>query len=234
MITVSIDDFYRDGASTFILTREYYVKLKALIDAERWIENIGNTCDVTEWSLYSSLGEDKPLVPQKYIDIFTEMFSDPSVMGGLSNLYRVEPRFVDCWNGSEDLDWHWDGTDSFVRYRDPGDKNPRLCELFFLIYLTDATEWTEEMGGFLLYGERELKSVDTPDEVGSDELIASSIKKVYPKNRQVVAVNNMNPRFIHRTTKLNPVMPGDRVANRIVVQIGCAIYAAEGEGKAKY
>jgi len=225
MITANINDFYQQGATEFILQRPFYNQLKSLIDKEAWVQNTWTkTNNTTAWSLNSHCRESNP-VPEEYRQLLTQLANDQNTMGSIKEIYDFEVMFADCWDGSVDLDWHWDGTD---QYQNMTRGEGRPCEAFLLLYFTDVKQWKDEMGGHLQYATRSLEGESDPKEMSRhDSVEASTIRTVYPNNRQCLLVNNMNPMFVHRTTPLKPLTSGSDVAKRVVLHVGLSVTPAK-------
>lgn len=224
MLSTNLDEFYNEGASPFLIQRGAHDELRALLAKEEWVKNRHSEAkNVLPWSMYSHLGKSRPPIPEAYREVFRKMADDPKVMGSLLNVYRFDITLVDCWNGSEDLDWHWDGADSLIKYAPTGSDSPKFCELFFLVYLSEHNNWQPEMGGGFEYAKRALHKADISEAVEITGIDHSTSKIVYPRNRQAILVNNMNPSFIHRSMKM-PNRPDGSKPDRIVFQVGLATH----------
>jgi len=88
---------------------------------------------------------------------------------------RHELKFVDMWNGSEEIPYHFDtinGSDTLV-----------------LIYLTDQLAWNKEWGGTISM----KKQID-------DTIVFE--KEYLPISGTMLIVNNANPLIYHKVTAL--------------------------------
>jgi hypothetical protein len=136
------------------------------------------------------------LVPKVYTDCITELFKNNYYNEWFINTcgYKWELRFIDLWNGSDNLDWHWDGVEDH--------------DIGFLIYFTEEPEWKSDWGSVLKLGERDYGSNSVTD-----------IGQVNPNNGTVVLLNNMNPRFVH---SVNPLQ--DITKNRYTINAGISLW----------
>lgn len=136
------------------------------------------------------------LVPKIYTDCITNLFENDYYKEWFVNTcgYNWELRFIDLWNGSDDLAWHWDGVEDH--------------DIGFLIYFTEEPEWKTEWGSILKIGERNY---------GEDEV--NLIGEVVPSNGTIVLLNNMNPRFVH---SVNPLK--DITRNRYTINAGISLW----------
>jgi len=218
--SASAADFYTLGASSFLLIRPFFNELSELIDNEVFVENtFTGVKNVVKWSKFADSsavkGLDKRLENKKnYLSMLQQYLNSP-VLGGLNGLYDVEVVDVDCWNGSQDLNWHWDGVEK--KFYDVGGGR-HYSNAFILIYFSDhdTLTWDPDFGGSFLYATRHLDDKTSPGLVEEDLKLVNQ-QEVFPINRQAVLVNNANPMFVHRTTKM-PRLADGSARKRIVLQ----------------
>jgi hypothetical protein len=90
--------------------------------------------------------------------------------------YRnVNLKYVDVWNGSEEIDFHFDTING--------------CDTLVLIYLTEQNVWNEEWGGII-----EMKK-----QIGNEALF---VEKILPINGTMLVINNANPLVYHKVHAL--------------------------------
>lgn len=116
----------------------------------------------------------------------------------LGEITDFDIQFLDVWDGSEGLTWHWDG---FER-----------SEFLVLAYFSDHEEWKPEFGGQLEFGRKvSMSSMTDPAEDG----VIDSYGVVPPAKRSLVIVNNANPFLVHRCFSL-----ADKDTKRITMTLG--------------
>jgi hypothetical protein len=87
----------------------------------------------------------------------------------------VELQYIDLWNGSEEIPYHFDtinGADTLV-----------------LIYLTEESDWQKNWGG----------SITMKKQVGDMSLYE---EKILPNNGTMLVINNANPLVMHKVEQL--------------------------------
>jgi len=135
-------------------------------------------------------------VPPTWIDIINELFDNPYYSDFLKKTcgYQHELKFIDIWNGSDEIGWHWDGVE------DHG--------IGFLIYFTEQAIWNPDWKAELYVGEKDWGAKDT-----------DTFKKITPGNGTVVLINNMNPRLVHRVERL-----ANYDVNRYTINAGFSVW----------
>lgn len=88
---------------------------------------------------------------------------------------RHELKFLDMWNGSEEIPYHFDTING--------------CDMLVLIYLTDQPVWKSEWGG----------TISMKKQV-SDTVIFE--EDYLPTNGTMLIINNANPLIYHKVTAL--------------------------------
>jgi hypothetical protein len=84
-------------------------------------------------------------------------------------------KFVDMWNGSEDIPYHFDTING--------------CDTLVLIYLTDEPVWNKAWGG----------TISMKKQVGSTVVLE---EEYLPSNGTMLVINNANPLIYHKVTSL--------------------------------
>ena len=135
-------------------------------------------------------------VPKIYTECITTLFENDYYKEWFIKTcgYKWELRFIDLWNGSDNLDWHWDGVEDH--------------DIGFLIYFTEEPEWKKEWGSILKLGERDY---------GTNQV--NNVSEVVPNNGTIVLLNNMNPRFVH---SVNPLKETNK--NRYTINAGISLW----------
>ena len=136
------------------------------------------------------------VTPQIYKDCIIELFKLPYYRDWFMETcgYKWTLKFIDLWNGSDTLDWHWDGVEDH--------------DIGFLIYFTEESTWKEEWGSVLKIGERDWPDTDV-----------TNVKNIIPLNGTVVMLNNANPRFVHSVGPLK-----DLTRNRYTINAGISLW----------
>lgn len=214
MITIrplDIGKLYQNGFDAINLNREWFMRLRGLIEATEWAPDPdGIYQSVPTWSLSFKRSnhvqkieqerEHNALMlqhaPSELIAACESLLKAPEIMGDWLEAYAANMSFISLWNGAEDLDWHWDG--------------PAQADFFFLIYLNKSMGWQDDGGGELLTGRRPLRSGYL--RVNSDEV--AHLATIKPASRTLVCCNNQNPSFVH---KVKPLGSADE---RVVLMIG--------------
>jgi len=212
--TFDVNHFYKHGFDVVQLPQHLTTLLWAQISMENW-QTHSVYKSIPEWSINTDIttppkeereynreyekaksASSLDVVPKMYTDAITQLFKDPYYSNWFEKTcgYNWELRFIDLWNGSDSLNWHWDG----VEDHDVG----------FLIYFTEEPEWKTEWGSILKIGER-----DWPNEE------VSNVKNIIPLNGTVVLLNNANPRFVHSVDTLK-----DKTKNRYTINAGISLW----------
>ena len=122
---IDMQRLFAEGASPFLVSRQHYAVLQALINQEQWVDDPGGVYrKVPAWAAL-----DPPAIADKaereqaikdmlesaapagYRDAINAMMADTGLLGALQQAWRFHCRSVHLWNGAEDLPWHWDGPD---------------------------------------------------------------------------------------------------------------------------
>ena len=109
----------------------------------------------------------------KYIGL--ELIESSPFMFFKTYYERVELQYIDLWNGSEEIPYHFDtinGADTLV-----------------LIYLTEEINWQKDWGG----------SITMKKQVGDMTLCE---EKILPNNGTMLVINNANPLVMHKVEQL--------------------------------
>lgn len=114
--------------------------------------------------------------PQSLIEIGHKLVDSPDFEFFKTYYKRHELKYIDLWNGSEKIDYHFDTING--------------CDTLVLIYLTDAVEWLEEWGG----------SITLKKQVGDK---CHHEEKVLPNNGSMLIINNANPLIMHKVEELH-------------------------------
>jgi hypothetical protein len=88
---------------------------------------------------------------------------------------RHELKFVDMWNGSEEIPYHFDTING--------------CDTLVLIYLTDQHVWDPKWGG----------AISMKKEVDNFVIFE---QEILPNNGTMLVINNANPLVYHKVTAL--------------------------------
>ncbi len=114
------------------------------------------------------------LLKDRYFESFTRAFD-------------LEVPFVDLWDGSEGISWHWDGIEA--------------THFLVLVYITDHQVWESQFGGELKIG-RHLANVSHQSNPRDEDV--EELGVIQPSNGTMVVVNNHNPYLLHSCNKLSP------------------------------
>ena len=208
---LDIGKLYQDGFDAISLNREWFTRLRGLIDATEWVPDPDGIYQaVPAWTLAFQRAEHVHKIdqetahnalmldnaPPSLIEACHELLMSPAVMGDWLEAYQGGINFISLWNGAEDLNWHWDG--------------PAQADFFFLIYLNKKPGWPENGGGELLTGKRVLRRGYL--HVNEEDVI--HFETIRPATRTLVCCNNQNPSFVH---KVKPLREADE---RIVLMVG--------------
>lgn len=88
---------------------------------------------------------------------------------------RHELKFVDMWNGSEEIPYHFDTING--------------CDMLVLIYLTEQSAWNSQWGG----------TIKMKKQVGDTVIFE---KEHVPASGTMLIINNANPLIYHKITAL--------------------------------
>jgi len=116
--------------------------------------------------------------PESLIQIGNDLV-DTAPFNFIKKYYkRHELKFVDMWNGSEEIPYHFDTING--------------CDMLVLIYLTDQSSWNKDWGG----------TISMKKQVGD---IVMFEQEHLPNNGSMLVINNANPLIYHKVTALlNP------------------------------
>ena len=210
---MNVNKFYKDGYDEWQMPSYLTSMVWGQLLCENWIDHPVYK-SVPDWSINKG-GEaqskdqkylrDKEqeineqslsIVPNAYKTVIEELFNDEYYSEWFKNVcgYKHSVKFIDLWNGSDDLGWHWDGVEDH--------------DIGFLIYFTEEQQWNEEWKSYLQIGER-----DWPEENVEPKHTA------YPSNGKIILLNNMNPRFVHTVAKLT-----NKTVNRYTINAGISLW----------
>lgn len=210
---MNVNKFYKDGYDEWEMPPHLKAMIWGQLLSENWIDHPVYKA-IPDWSInqggeaqlyrqkYERRDEQEinkeslKRIPETYRMVMEELFNEGYYHEWFQNIcgYKYELKFIDVWNGSDDLGWHWDGVEDH--------------DIGFLIYFTEEHEWKEEWQSYLTLGER-----DWPEE--NIELKHTA----YPANGKIILLNNMNPRFVHSVAKLT----NDNV-NRYTINAGFSLW----------
>lgn len=88
---------------------------------------------------------------------------------------RHELKFLDLWNGSEDIPYHFDTING--------------CDMLVLVYLTEETVWDKQWGG----------TVSMKKQVNNAVMFE---EEYLPVDGSMLIINNSNPLVYHKVTAL--------------------------------
>ena len=214
MSMLNVNKFYKQGYDEWALPEELKTILWGAIYTEEWNEHSVYK-SIPSWSINTDIttppkqdreynreyekaksASSLDVVPQVYIDSMKKLFDNSYYSKWFRDTcgFNYELRFIDLWNGSDELKYHWDGVEDH--------------DLGFLIYLTDELDWKQEYGSVLKIAER-----DWPAETVYNE------NSIIPSNGKIILLNNMNPRFVHSVGKLK-----DNTKNRYTINVGISVW----------
>ena len=200
-IFVNIDDFYEDGFASFKMTNNHYQVIKSILDKQKWVadeERVYTAIPdflaergVTEAGDGNGFGQYNKTrlnqlskFPQEYIDFLKGFFLDPMVSSDWQEIYDLELRYFDIWDGAEATPWHFEASSD--------------ADLVFLIYLNDESSWQREWGGQLEIGKRVIADGSMVANFGNIDEMAC----VLPNNRTVAVMNNKKLNCLHRSVAM--------------------------------
>ena len=210
---MNVDKFYKDGYDEWELPTHLNAMVWGQLLSENWVDHIEYK-GVPDWSINAAEGAPEKAkkyhrdregqvnqksvesVPPIYIEVINELFGDPHYTGWFKRTcgYNHKLKFIDVWNGSAELGWHWDGVEDH--------------DIGFLIYFTEESRWDNEWESYLKLGERTW-----PD--GEVE----TKHTVYPANGKVILLNNGNPRLVHSVKRLT-----NNNVNRYTINAGISLW----------
>lgn len=214
MSMLNVNNFYKHGYDEWSLPEEIRTILWGAIYTEEWSDHSVYK-SIPSWSINTDIttppkqdreynreyekaksASSLDVVPQVYIDSIKQLFDNAYYSKWFRETcgFDYELRFIDLWNGSDELTYHWDGVEDH--------------DLGFLIYLTDEPNWKEEYGSVLKIAEREW-----PDDKVYNE------NTIIPSDGKVILLNNMNPRFVHSVGQLK-----DNTKNRYTLNVGISVW----------
>jgi len=211
---MNVNKFYKEGYDEWVMPPHLSAIIWGQLLSENWIDHPMYKA-IPDWSInkggeaqlnrqrYNRYGEQEinreslELIPETYNYVIEELFKDEYYSEWFKKTcgYNHKLKFVDVWNGSDDLGWHWDGVEDH--------------DIGFLIYFTEEQNWKEEWKSYLQIGER-----DWPDQDNIDIRCT-----VYPGNGKIVLLNNMNPRFVHSVSRLT-----NNDVNRYTLNAGISLW----------
>jgi len=196
---LNLEKLYSQGCAPFLASTQHADRLIELMRKDSWQEDpSGMYRRLPTW--HPVLDDDpdmlqrektmiqamKKQAPPEYAQTIEAMLNCPSVIGNLMVFGGFQVDFVHCWEGAEDLDWHWDGV--------------AQSPFFLMFYGNDDREWMPEWGGSFSFGEKNLL-------LQPNWLVDSRNVKihgeVFPVYGQAILCWNQNPRFVHKVTPLN-------------------------------
>jgi len=193
---INIDElFIKTGFDTGLLEASEIMKLRMLVDREKWVQTIhlkeqhNQTLSMPNWMFkfsknidgYSKAkNKDKWLKEEQeaylsvkdktfnYFNIFNNIFNKTE----LSNFYKVDLKRIYLWNGVGPNAWHQDTITN--------------ADIFVLVYLSDYEQWPEKYGGVFEGG------------VKNKEGVIKVVFRGKADNGRFIISNNRNPRLFHR------------------------------------
>lgn len=214
---MNVNQFYKDGYDEWQMPPHLTAMVWGQLLCENWIDHPVYK-GVPDWSInkggeaqenhkrYERRDEQEvnekslQLIPETYRIVIDELFNEGYYSEWFQNTcgYNHKLKFIDVWNGSDDLGWHWDGVEDH--------------DIGFLIYFTEEQIWKEEWKSYLQIGER-----DWPGWLPEESLDVKHT--AYPMNGKVILLNNMNPRFVHSVAKLT-----NNNVNRYTMNVGISLW----------
>jgi hypothetical protein len=210
---MNVNKFYKEGYDEWEMPPHLNAMIWGQLLSENWIDHPVYK-GVPDWSInrggeaqldrqrYNRYGEQEinkqslNVIPEIYRIVIQELFNDEYYSQWFKTIcgYNHKIKFIDVWNGSDDLDWHWDGVEDH--------------DIGFLIYFTEEQQWKEEWKSYLQIGER-----DWPE--NNIDIVCTA----YPKNGKIILLNNMNPRFVHSVSRLT-----NNDVNRFTINAGISLW----------
>lgn len=210
---MNVNKFYKDGYDEWTMPSHLNAMVWGQLLSENWIDHPVYKA-VPDWSIndggeaqeqhkkYERKDEQEinkeslKRIPDTYRLVVEELFKEEYYQEWFNNIceYNHKLKFIDVWNGSDDLGWHWDGVEDH--------------DIGFLIYFTEEYNWKDEWQSYLQLGER-----DWPDKEITVKHTA------YPSNGKIILLNNMNPRFVHSVAKLT-----NNNVNRYTLNAGISLW----------
>ena len=210
---MNVNKFYKDGYDEWTMPPHLNAMVWGQLLSENWIDHPVYKA-VPEWSIndggeaqeqhkkYERRDEEEvnkeslKRIPDTYRLVVEELLKEEYYQEWFNTTcgYNYKLKFIDVWNGSDDLGWHWDGVEDH--------------DIGFLIYFTEQHSWKDEWQSYLQLGER-----DWPNEKIAVKHTA------YPANGKIILLNNMNPRFVHSVAKLT-----NNSVNRYTLNAGISLW----------
>ena len=211
---IDVNHFYKHGYDEWMLPQELKTMSWGAIYTEDWNKHSVYK-NVPAWSINTDIttppkeereynreyekaksASSLDVVPSVYVDVITSLFDNPYYSNWFKDTcgFEYELRFIDLWNGSDELKYHWDGVEDH--------------DLGFLIYLTDEPNWKEEYGSILKIAERDYPNTEVYNE-----------QSIIPNDGKVILLNNVNPRFVHSVNTLQ-----DKTKNRYTLNGGISVW----------
>lgn len=200
-VFTDMNKFYREGFSVSKMSNQHYQVIKSLLDRQKWVKDqdklftalpeffsSGRTGDVSKGNSFYAFNQNRTehlqKFPVEYLNFIQGLFLDPMVTGDWQQIYDLELRYLDLWDGAEDNPWHFEGSSD--------------ADIVFLIYLTDEKSWQKEWGGYLDLGERIMNRGG----LMSDFSEVKELETVLPDNRNIVLMHNRKLSCVHRSFSL--------------------------------
>lgn len=198
---VSADDFYDKGYVSFKMTNNHYSVIKSIIEKQEWVKDcervysaipsflsergISEAGDGNGFGQYNKTRLSQlEKFPSEYTDFLKGFFLDPMVTSDWQEIYDLELRYFDIWDGAEATPWHFEASSD--------------ADLVFLVYLSDEDNWKREWGGQLEVGKRIIANGGMVSDFGDIEEVAC----ILPNNRTVVVMNNKKLNCLHRSVAM--------------------------------
>lgn len=206
--SIDVNSFYKHGYDEWVLPQELKTMLWGAIYTEDWNKHSVYK-NVPTWSINTDVINEYnreyekeknafslKAVPDIYVNIIKSLFDNPYYSNWFKYVcgFKYEIKFIDLWNGSDELKYHWDGVENH--------------DFGFLIYLTDEPNWKKEYGSILKIAERDYPSTKVYNE-----------QSILPNNGKIILLNNVNPRFVHSVNRLQ-----DKTKNRYTLNAGISVW----------
>lgn len=200
-VIINLDKFYNDGFCSVKLTSTHYKEITNILKNQNWIDDeekiytaipdflalrgSKETANGQTFDSYNKSRQDQiSRFPIEYKKFIHQLFLDPMITGDWQEIYDLELRYLDLWDGAENTPWHFEGSSD--------------ADIVFLIYLNDEGQWQPEWGGQLEVGERKM----LPRGIMSDFSQINLLDTVLPNNRTLTILNNKKVNCVHRSLSL--------------------------------
>lgn len=201
-VFIDVNDFYGNGYSSAKITAKHSKVLSQLLEEEEWSKDqekvfsalpsffaSKRTKDIEDGNSFYEFNKNRPEhishFPQAYLDFIEGLFLDKMITGYWQEMYDLELRYLDLWDGAEDNPWHFEGSSD--------------ADIVFLLYMTDEAAWDKNWGGYLDLGIRKLSKSG----IMSDFSDVEHIDTILPNNRTLVLMNNRKINTVHRSIALS-------------------------------